>query len=987
MRRGLILLVITTLLTPMLPGTSKVLAQTGGTDGTPVITRSDDKRIKQRAVTMLTAFQELLNFIAENELPSDDLDNVIRSSYADPSRRKFFDSTAILVQDLEDRTPNAPPSEDVVRGYLTDFNIFYVKQSNPSIEFSNYQVSNIKRGDHLYLEILYDCKFTSKSRRMDNVPLQHKVAYFRVVREGSGWKTYIETVDFYNPADAVKFNQGDITIAPDPATDNAAAGAGGAGSTMAGTGGTAAGGGNTAAGGAADSAAAGTDSTLRVRTVLTQEERDRIRKENEALAARKLTDNGDSALNRKDYFTALKDFTYAQKIDDANPYLKARIQNVNQLIDQQNITPEKQYDIYIQQATLAKGVHHYDEARVAYDKALGVKPGESDKLRPLINELTAKALLLNRINLKMDDHDNKGALEAAKGAVTQYPSDPVFLLKRATAYENQGDNKQARKDYAKAVDLEPGYLDAYLIRGAYYERTKDYTSALSDYTVVAQTDKSNDSVYLLTAALQVDKNDIGRAIAELDKGIGVNPARFAFYEQKGELEYDHQHQPAQAMTDFSTAILKDPTIARAWYYRGLCEVDLDKVDEASHDFAQARDLHLDKTLQDHVAGLAVIYYGKGMDAYHAQKTDDALRFLNDAVLVDPSRDCFRLARGDLFFYLKNDFTASADNYSQAIFLNKRNDTAYQQRGRSEYNMGRYAPSVADLDSAIALNGQVPERYLYRGYGSFKLGQYDKAIHDMDQVPSWAKAAKRELPDTIQAAVFDVRGECYYQQGNYTVALDNFKNAVKFNKGSKPSIVFDRGKTFLKLNQLKDAQADVSVAVAQQPENAYWEFTLGEIYRLSGNYQEAAGRYTEALKKDTSAEPLYERAVCRIRLASYDGALSDLQQLRAQGQDVNYPDYTGKVGGVYVKMNRPDSAAAYFQALLAKDQGDADALYGMGAVSLEKNQKDEALAWFGKAFATGKIHRSTVKEDKTLDPIRDDKAFKSLLRKYSDQMPK
>lgn len=960
MRRGLILFATMGLVVSSL-GTLRVRAQQGAD---PVVTRSDDKHIKQRAVSMLTAFQELLNFIAENELPSDDLDNVIRSSYADPSRRKFFDSSAVLVQDLEDRSPNAPPSEDVVRGYLTDFNIFYVKQNNPTIEFSNYQVSNIKKGDHLYLEILYDCKFTSKSRRMDNVPLQHKVAYFRIVKENNGWRTYIETVDFYNPADSAKFSQGDIAIAPDP-SENATATA------------------------APDSVS--TDSTLKVKTVLTEEERERIRKENEALAARKLTDDGDSALNKRDYFMALKDFTYAQKIDQANPYLKARIANVNQLIDQQNITPDKQYDIYIQQATLAKGQHHYDEARVAYDKALGVKPSESDKLRPLINELTAKALLLNRINLKVDDHDYKGALDAAKGGVTQYPSDPVFLLRRARAYEYLDDAKQARKDYGKAVDLEPGYLEAYLVRGAYYERIKDYSSALSDYTVVAQTDKNNDSVYLLTAALDVDKNEIDKALSELDKGIAVNPARFAFFEQKGELEYDHQHQAAPALADFSTAILKDPGVARAWYYRGLCEVDLDKVEEAARDFAQARTLQLDGPLKDHIAGLAVGFYGKGSEAFRDQRADDAIKLFNNAVLIDPSRDCFRLARGDCFFYLKGDFTASADNYSQAIALDKHNDTAYQQRGRSEYNMGQYTQAVADLDSSISLNGQVPERYLYRGYGSFRLAQYDKAIHDMDQVPSWAKAAKRELPDSIQASVNDVRGECYFQQGNYTVALDNFKNAVKFNKGAKPSIIFDRGKTYLKLNQLKEAQADVSAAVSVHPDNAYWDFTLGEIYRLSGNYQEAANQYTEALKRQgadtTSIDPLYQRAVCRIKVASYDGALSDLQQLKAGGLDTKYPGYDDMVGGVYVKMNRPDSAAVSFQSVLAKDAGDGDALYGMGVASVEKNQKDEALAWFGKAFATGKIHRSAVKEDKSLDAIRDDKAFKSLLKKYSDQMPK
>ncbi|HTJ10856.1 MAG TPA: tetratricopeptide repeat protein [Dinghuibacter sp.] len=902
--------------------------------GDPVITRSDDKHIKQRAVTILTAFQELLNFIAQNELPSDDLDNVIRSSYADPSRRKFFDSTAILVQDLEDRAPNAPPSEDVVRGYLTDFNIFYVKQSEPSIAFSNYKVSNIKKGDHLYLEILYDCSFTSKSRRMESVPLQHKIAFFRVVKEGANWRTYIETVDFYNPADSAKFYQGDVNITPDP-SENATP---------------------------ADSAVA--DSALKVKTILTDEQRERIRKENEAMAARKLTDDGDSALNRKDYFIALKNFTYAQKIDESNPYLKARIANVNQLIDAQNISPDKQYDIFIQQATLAKGQHHYDAARVAYDKALGIRPAESDKLRPLINELTAKALLVNRIDTRMDDRDFKGALEQAKTGVTQYPNDPVFLLKRARAYEAQNDAKQARKDYAKAVDMEPGYLEAYLVRGAYYERVKDYSSALSDYTVVAQTDKNNDSVYLYTAALDVDKNDVDKAITELGKGIAINPARFAFYQQKGELEYDRQHKPEAAQADFSTAILKDPANPRAWYYRGLTEVDGNKIGDASHDFAQARMLKLDPALDDHTKGIAVSYYGKGE--------------YDNAILIDPSRDCFRLARGNASFQ-KSDFATAKDFYTQAIALNRRNDTAYQQRGRAEYHLGDYAAAVADLDSSIALNGQVPEKYLYRGRALFNMGQYDKAIKDMDAVPNWAKTVKRELPDTIQAQVADLRGECYYQQGNYTAALDNFKNAVKLNKAVNPAYLYDRGKTYLKLNQLKDAQADLSQAAHN--DSTRWYIALGDTYFKMNNYAEAASQYTEAIKRgDNSA--LYPRAMSRMKAASYDGALADLQALKAGGQP-----YDAMIGAAYVKTNRPDSAIASFQAVLAKDNNDVDALYGMGAASLEKNQKDDALAWFGKAFATGKVHRSQVKEDKTLDPVRDDKAFKALLKKYSDQMPK
>jgi hypothetical protein len=196
-----------------------VQASTGNhTNSKFIITTRDEKLIKADAIYRITAFKDLLNGIALEDYAPEDLQLMIRDSYTVSSIQKFYDSTATITKDLGDQDNQKVASDEFVTEYLTDFNLYFEKDpNNDAVSFSNFRASHIKMGDHLYLKIFYDCKYNRKSLKSDHMlPLQKKVASFRIVKTGRGWKAFIEDVGNDKPEDDVDPNFNDISISPDP---------------------------------------------------------------------------------------------------------------------------------------------------------------------------------------------------------------------------------------------------------------------------------------------------------------------------------------------------------------------------------------------------------------------------------------------------------------------------------------------------------------------------------------------------------------------------------------------------------------------------------------------------------------------------------------------------------------------------------------------------------------------------------------------------
>ena len=88
-------------------------------------------------------------------------------------------------------------------------------------------------------------------------------------------------------------------------------------------------------------------------------------------------------------------------------------------------------------------------------------------------------------------------------------------------------------------------------------------------------------------AYRMNNNDIGRAIADYDEAIRLQPDFALAFATRGFVYLFDKRELARAITDFDRAIDLDPGFANAFYYRGVAYLDKNEYDRAIADFDRA----------------------------------------------------------------------------------------------------------------------------------------------------------------------------------------------------------------------------------------------------------------------------------------------------------------------------------------------------------------------------------------------------------------
>ena len=121
--------------------------------------------------------------------------------------------------------------------------------------------------------------------------------------------------------------------------------------------------------------------------------------------------------------------------------------------------------------------------------------------------------------------------------------------------------------------------------------------------------------------------------------------------------------------------------------------------------------------------------------------------------------------------------------TKAIELAPEDYKAYDIRSMAYYNLGEHRKGLADCNKAIAIakkdgsfETKCPRGVLARrGAHYFNLNDTDKAIEDFHTVIRYA-------PD-FAFAYYDL-GQCYFKKGEYKIATDYFKKAIKLNEDER-----------------------------------------------------------------------------------------------------------------------------------------------------------------------------------------------------------
>jgi tetratricopeptide (TPR) repeat protein len=263
-------------------------------------------------------------------------------------------------------------------------------------------------------------------------------------------------------------------------------------------------------------------------------------------------------------------------------------------------------------------------------------------------------------------------------------------------------------------------------------------------------------------------------------------------------------------------------------------------------------------------------YRSAVRAIERGNWQDALRFMQQAVQVDPSAPDLAYQIGMIQLQLKN-YSQAIDAFDQALELNPTFGPAYLGRARVTLAQDPKADVSKDLDSAIKFDPRNGEAYLERA--AFLLHQGDSQAAQQD-----LKKAQDRLPDS--PLVYLENAQLAIQQGETEAALQNARKALELDQTSLP-IYRTVGQAAILNQDFELAIETLKTYLIYQPDEAQAWALLGQAYYGNKQYSpQALEALSKAIDLDKSQADAYlYRGLIYLDLNQGQEAVNDLVQAR------------------------------------------------------------------------------------------------------------
>lgn len=321
---------------------------------------------------------------------------------------------------------------------------------------------------------------------------------------------------------------------------------------------------------------------------------------------------------------------------------------------------------------------------------------------------------------------------------------------------------------------------------------------------------------------------------------------------------------------------------------------------------------LEKLKVAHDPNYSIVFYYLGSYHFHLGKYEQALHYLDTAIVLNPQQPDYYATRGDVYYEMWLLDNAWSD-YLQAIQLNAKNfyahigigkiysDSlqlepaleyftraidiaaandhpgiffAYNGRGWAHYLMGEYDNALADFAEAIrtytpvSLYYNFPFPYNGRGWTYFDLGELDQAITNF------------LLASEMNPQFFDYQfGVCIAQveKGEFPQALVNCRKAYALDS-TRADINQILGRLMLDQDSIDQAEPLLIRAVQLDSANAFNWHNLGRLYVSKSAYRKALACFDQAVElKPDFAFSYLERSKVYAALGEKDKESDDLKK--------------------------------------------------------------------------------------------------------------
>jgi tetratricopeptide (TPR) repeat protein len=268
---------------------------------------------------------------------------------------------------------------------------------------------------------------------------------------------------------------------------------------------------------------------------------------------------------------------------------------------------------------------------------------------------------------------------------------------------------------------------------------------------------------------------------------------------------------------------------------------------------------------------------------------------------------------------------TADNITQlraALADNPDNADLYAQLGLALLQQVRETADPSLYDQAeTAFNealGRDPNQLdALVGQGMLALSR-----HDFQAALQWGEQAKAIFP--YRYDIFGVLVDAHVELGNYSAAINNAQEMVNLRPGlaSYTRVSYIRelhGDTAGAITAMQEA---VAAGTPQTEATAWTQYQLGNLYFNSGDWQQAAESYQQALQYRADY-PYALAGLARIEAANgrYEAAIARYQEIV---QRLPLPEFVIALGELYELTGQPTQAEEQYQLVQAIQQLNAAA---------------------------------------------------------------
>jgi tetratricopeptide (TPR) repeat protein len=281
-------------------------------------------------------------------------------------------------------------------------------------------------------------------------------------------------------------------------------------------------------------------------------------------------------------------------------------------------------------------------------------------------------------------------------------------------------------------------------------------------------------------------------------------------------------------------------------------------------------------------------------------------------------------RPDLAVQLTQRLLQSGDKTAQVFYYD----------GYAQQTLGNGPAALFDFENASNLDptnmgilAQLAEMYLKANRPT-----------DAERVAKRAVTFNKSEPGALMEL-----GSVYAAEGHFDDARAQFEAAYQLNlKDATP--IFQIATTYAQQNNLPMAIQTIDRALAIDPKNLQALVFKADLYAKSNDEAKAVAAYDDAVVAAPSDD---QKVAILVRKAGYFVDAKKNAQAEAVFQQMItlYPKIAGgfvAYGDYYASLKQLDKAAAQWQQALAIDPDNAQALMGMGQISLEANKVSDGV---------------------------------------------